>query len=157
MMSYVKRVLQPSETVLVEGHLHWVLYLPAIGLLLTAGVAFFVGRNLPDSPWVATIANGFSIAFLALAAVFAVKTWFESFITEIAVTNIRVIYRKGFITRQTSEMNMDKVESVTVAQSIAGRLLGYGTVQVHGTGEGSIEQLHYIADPIELRNAIVAK
>jgi uncharacterized membrane protein YdbT with pleckstrin-like domain len=155
MMSYVKRVLRPNENVLAEGRLHWVLYLPAVGLLLVAAIAFIVGRDL--SSWAATIANGLSVALLALAAGFAVKAWFESFITEIAVTNIRVIYRKGFITRQTSEMNMDKVESVTVSQSIAGRLLGYGTVQVHGTGEGSIEQLHNIADPIALRNAIVAK
>jgi uncharacterized membrane protein YdbT with pleckstrin-like domain len=155
-MSYVKRVLRPGETVLAEGTIHWVLYLPAVGFLLAAGVAFIVGRNLPGSSWVAAMANAVGIAFLALAAAFAVKAWFESFITEIAVTNIRVIYRKGLITRQTSEMNMDKIESVNVGQSIAGRLLGYGTVHVRGTGEG-IERLHHIADPIALRNAIVAK
>ena len=32
--------------------------------------------------------------------------------TEIAVTNRRVIYKTGFIQRNTNEMNMDKVESV---------------------------------------------
>ena len=53
-------------------------------------------------------------------------------------------------------MNMSKVESVTVDQTMLGRLLGYGTVHIRGTGEG-IEHLHRIASPLELRNAIVAR
>jgi len=73
MMSYVKRVLRPSETVLAEGRLHWVLYLPAIALLLATGVAFIIGRNLPGSSRAATIANGLSVAFPAPAADFAAE------------------------------------------------------------------------------------
>jgi uncharacterized membrane protein YdbT with pleckstrin-like domain len=50
-------------------------------------------------------------------------------------------------------MNMDKVESVQVGQSILGRMLDYGTVTILGTGEG-FETLRTIASPIELRNNI---
>ncbi len=53
-------------------------------------------------------------------------------------------------------MNMDKVESVIVDQSILGRLLGYGSIHVRGTGEG-LEDLDYISSPISLRNTITAK
>jgi uncharacterized membrane protein YdbT with pleckstrin-like domain len=49
--------------------------------------------------------------------------WFVRWITELAVTNLRVVYKRGFITRHTAEMNMDKVESVDVDQSILGRIL----------------------------------
>jgi Bacterial PH domain len=55
----------------------------------------------------------------------------------------------GFIRRRTNEMNMHKVESVQVYQSI----LGYGTVTILGTGAG-FETLRTIAGPIELRNSI---
>jgi uncharacterized membrane protein YdbT with pleckstrin-like domain len=65
----------------------------------------------------------------------------------------RVIYKKGLIRRQTNEMNMDKVESVQINQSILGRLLDYGDVTILGTGEG-FETLRTIASPIELRNSI---
>ena len=54
--------------------------------------------------------------------------WFIRWITEFAVTDRRVISKRGFIMRDTDEMNMDKVESVDVDQSILGRLLDYGTV-----------------------------
>jgi uncharacterized membrane protein YdbT with pleckstrin-like domain len=73
---------------------------------------------------------------------------------EIAVTNRRVIYKKGLVRRQTNEMNMDKVESVQVDQSILGRLFDFGTVKILGTGEG-FESLRTIAGPIKLRNSII--
>jgi uncharacterized membrane protein YdbT with pleckstrin-like domain len=91
---------------------------------------------------------------LALVAiVLLIREWFQWWITEIAVTDRRVIYKKGLIRRQTNEMNMDKVESVQVGQSILGRMLDYGTVTILGTGEG-FETLRTIASPIELRNNI---
>ena len=54
------------------------------------------------------------------------------------MTDRRVIYKRGFINRHTEEMNMDKVASVDVDQSILGRMLDYGTVRVMGTGSAQI-------------------
>ena len=75
--------------------------------------------------------------------------------TEIAVTNRRVIYKTGLVSRRTVEMNMDKVESVDVTQDIFGRIFDYGTVLIRGTG-ASLEPLSTIASPLALRNAISA-
>jgi len=103
------------------------------------------------------VASRIIFLLFALAAIFfAIKEWFQQWITEIAVTDRRVIVKTGLIRRHTAEMNMDKVESVTVYQSILGRLLNYGSVHVRGTGEG-LGHLDYIKSPIELRNTITAK
>jgi uncharacterized membrane protein YdbT with pleckstrin-like domain len=72
----------------------------------------------PDGFWLYT-----ACALALVAAVLLVQEWFRWWITEIAVTNRRVIYKKGFIRRRTNEMNMDKVESMQVDQSILGRML----------------------------------
>jgi len=53
-------------------------------------------------------------------------------------------------------MNLDKVESVDVDQSILGRLLGYGTVTIRGTGQ-AIEPIRDMADPLQFRGAILAR
>jgi uncharacterized membrane protein YdbT with pleckstrin-like domain len=74
---------------------------------------------------------------------------------EIAVTDYRVIYKSGFISRRTAEMNMNKIESVVVDQSILGRLLDYGSIHIRGTGSG-LEKLNKVSDPITLRNTIAA-
>jgi uncharacterized membrane protein YdbT with pleckstrin-like domain len=152
-MSYAKSVLQPGETVVATGHLHWVIYWPAMLCLLVAVVLLLLN---PASSTLTTLINGTAAAFGALFVAFFAHAWFKKWITEFAVTNKRVIYKRGFIWRQTAEMNMDKVEAVDVTQSIPGRLLDYGTIHVKGTGAG-IEHLHRIASPIELRNAIIAK
>jgi uncharacterized membrane protein YdbT with pleckstrin-like domain len=83
-----------------------------------------------------------------------IPAWMRRLGTEIAVTDRRIILKRGLIQRHTIEINMDKVESVDVDQSILGRIFDYGTVTVHGTGTG-IEPLRNVSAPIALRNAVM--
>lgn len=151
-MSYVQTVLQPEEKILAIGRLHWIVY-------ARGAVTAVVGLVIPGIAG----PDGFGavlrvIAWLVLlaAVVLLAEAWFRQWTTEIAVTNRRVIQKRGFIRRSTNEMNMDKVESVIVDQSLLGRLLDYGSVGVRGTGSG-IDVLDYIAKPIALRSAIVVR
>jgi uncharacterized membrane protein YdbT with pleckstrin-like domain len=72
------------------------------------------------------------------------------------VTDQRVIFKRGIFARYTIEMNRSKVESVDVDQTILGRLLGYGTLMVRGTG-GSLEPMESISDPLAFRTHITAE
>ena len=72
------------------------------------------------------------------------------------MTDRRIVYKRGLIKRHTIEMNMDKVESVDVDQSIFGRLLNYGDITIHGTGESS-EPLRSIGAPLDFRNHVTAR
>jgi uncharacterized membrane protein YdbT with pleckstrin-like domain len=84
------------------------------------------------------------------------RAWFIRWMTEIAVTNLRVIYVKGFIQRHSEEVNMDQIERVDVDQSMLGRLFNYGDVTIHGTGT-TLEPLRDVDRPIALRNKITAR
>ncbi|MFZ0730353.1 MAG: PH domain-containing protein [Methylovirgula sp.] len=155
-MPYLKRILQPGENVVFDGHLHWIIYHKAIFFLLCTAIAIAAAIYFRETNYRWAIALILVIVFALLTLIFAAHAWWQSFTTEIAVTTARVIYKTGFIKRHTAEMNMDKVESVDVDQSLLGRILGYGTVDIRGTG-ASIEQLEFIAHPLELRNAIMAR
>ena len=72
------------------------------------------------------------------------------------MTDRRIVYKRGLIHRHTVEMNMDKVESVDVDQSILGRLLNFGDITIRGTGDG-IEPLHGIDAPLHFRNHVTAR
>jgi uncharacterized membrane protein YdbT with pleckstrin-like domain len=148
-MSYVQRVLQSGEQVRHISSIHWIRYWRGVGVALLAMVAYWLG----ESRFLSGIWR-FAAHALALAAVvLLIQQWFHWWVTEIAITNRRVIYKNGFVRRQTNEMNMDKVESVQIDQSILGRMLDYGDVTILGTGEG-FETLHTVASPIGLRNSI---
>ena len=148
-MSYVQRVLQPSEQVRHISSIHWVVYWPGAAVALLAVIVLWLGDTwIVPGLWRYT---GYALALVA--AVLLIQQWLRSWITEIAVTNRRVIYKTGLIQRETNEMNMDKVESVQIDQSIIGRMLDYGNVTILGTGEG-FKTLRTIASPIELRNSI---
>ena len=73
--------------------------------------------------------------------------------TELVLTDRRIITKRGLISRDTVEMNLGKVESVHVNQSLLGRLLNYGDITVVGTGS-SLEPLVGIARPLDLRRKL---
>ncbi len=73
--------------------------------------------------------------------------------SEFAVTNRRVIIKVGLVSRKTVELNLEKVESIGVEQTILGRILGYGAIVVVGTG-GTKEPFPRIADPMGFRRAV---
>ena len=70
--------------------------------------------------------------------------------SEFAITNRRLIIKTGLISRHTLEMNLSKVESINVDQSILGRILDYGSIAIIGTG-GTREPFDNIAHPMEFR------
>jgi Bacterial PH domain len=83
------------------------------------------------------------------------SAWFRRWTTEIAVTDRRVIIKRGFIRRATMEMNLQKIESVDVDQSLIGRIFDYGAVTIRGVGS-SYEPLRLIDAPLKLRSTVTA-
>lgn len=154
-MSYVDRILQPGETINYRGKLHWFIFLPSIGVMILALAIYVAGAIWlsPGESWLKTIVNWTALIVFVLAIVMALKAWLTAVTTEIAVTNRRVIYKRGFISRKTIEMNMDKVESVDVDQSVLGRIFDYGDVIIRGVGEG-LEPFRNVDSPLEFRNHV---
>lgn len=168
-MSYVKKVLLQDEQVLYGARVHWIVYLPTMLILCVSAVSTVLGSN-PEwlgpatarlgggfAAWIAKylpfalLATGGAISVLSLIAF--VPALIERFSTELVVTNQRVIAKTGFIRRTVSELNNDKIEGVDVDQSVAGRIFGYGTLTVRGTGGGTAP-LNNIAKPIDFRNRV---
>lgn len=152
MASYVDQILQPDEKVRIIGRRHWAVYWPGISMLIVALILWLLHWPFASIDVALDIV---ALIALAVAIVLLAREWIDQWGLEIVVTNRRVIYKRGIISRYTTEMNMEKIESVVVDQDLPGRLLGYGAVEIRGTGAG-IERLKMIAHPLMLRNAITA-
>jgi uncharacterized membrane protein YdbT with pleckstrin-like domain len=151
-MSYLQKVLQPGEAILYRTTFSWTLYIPGLLLLLLVIAVFAIFElGLISQRWAIVLASIPALIALALLA----RAWFQRWTTQIAITNRRIILKRGFIRRHTIEMNMDKVESVDVDQSLLGRLFNYGDITVRGTGEG-FERLRMIDAPLKFRSQLPA-
>jgi uncharacterized membrane protein YdbT with pleckstrin-like domain len=157
-LSFVERHLISGETVQYQTRLHWVVmlgHLLVVLLLDAAAVALLVFysrvRGNPDAHGIILlwVAAG---AFVISAIVFAMGAIRRN-ATEMALTNKRVIVKTGLVTRRTLELVLPRIESIIVEEPTLGRMLGYGTVIIRGTG-GTPEVFEKIAHPLEFREQV---
>lgn len=157
-MGFVDTNLIPGESVAYRARLHWVVMAPALiagAVLDVIACALLVGAFLWQGP-----RGEVSMPLVITAAALAVigSGWVAAGAirrraTEIAVTTRRVLIKSGLVRRRTTEVLLAKVESVAIEESVVGRMLGFGTVTIHGTG-GTPEAFDRIASPNEFRRQI---
>ena len=158
-MSYVEKNLVPGETVIYETRLHWIVMLGHIivgcFLLVLPGVILLYyaltqkgmeGTNL-------RLMEGGGAALIVCGIVVILVGMVRRNATEMAVTNRRVVIKTGLASRKTIEMMLSKVESIEVSETAFGRMLGYGTIVVIGTG-GTPEPFQKVAHPLEFRSQV---
>ncbi|MGQ0642673.1 MAG: PH domain-containing protein [Gemmatimonadaceae bacterium] len=147
-MSYVDDHLLPGEHVQYRAHLHKLIY--AWPALFAAGMtALAVWAFSANTIWAGLLA--IAVGFVPL---FIAHIKYTS--SEFAVTDKRVVIKVGWIRRRTLETMLAKVEGIEVEQGIAGRMLGFGTITVTGTG-GTKEPFANIAHPLEFRRQVQAQ
>jgi uncharacterized membrane protein YdbT with pleckstrin-like domain len=147
-MGYVESVLAPGERVVHRAaitHWHYALsYLIGIACLVGAGAALYMQRE--RGVLIAAVAAAVGVVIILVALI-------RRATTELVLTDRRIIAKRGFVTRDTVEMNLGKVESLHVNQGLLGRLFNFGDVSVVGTGS-SLEPLRGISGPLELRRKL---
>jgi uncharacterized membrane protein YdbT with pleckstrin-like domain len=94
-----------------------------------------------------------TLVCFTLGAIFLCIGLLKRKATEMAVTSKRVIVKTGIAERRTVEILLSRIESVAVDEPALGRLLGYGTVIVRGTG-GTPEMFEKIYHPLEFREQV---
>ena len=128
-MAYIEQSLSKGETIKEIFKHHWmvkvVVALHFVFALFTAGI------------WLIP----------------AVLVWLSWRFTEQGVTNKRVIFKHGIISRKTDEMRLNAIESIVIKQGIIGRILGFGTVVVTGRGAGDVV-IKWMADPTRVKREI---
>lgn len=145
-MSYIEENLMPEEEVVHVTRLH-----PVLVLVPVMASSFFAGLYLVvQDMFFPALGSG----LMLLGSLYKMGDRVMVFLTsEYGVTSKRVLGKTGFISRDSLDIVLGKVEAVRLKQSILGRILNYGDVEVTGTG-GTEERLRFIPDPLVFRNSI---
>jgi uncharacterized membrane protein YdbT with pleckstrin-like domain len=136
-MGYIESSLMDGEVISYKARLSWAVILWPVLL----GV-IFLGVFAKEAP-----------VLLILPGIWLVFALINYFTSEFGITNKRLVLKTGVIRRKSHETLINKIERINVHQSIVGRLLGYGTIVVSGTG-GGISPFPYITDPLTFRKRI---
>jgi uncharacterized membrane protein YdbT with pleckstrin-like domain len=154
-LSYAEKHLIQGETIEYETKLHWIVMLGHAGLtafFVLAGAALLVfswnTRHSADSH--STILVWIALAAFLVAAILLGVGLVKRNATVMAITNKIVVVKTGLASRRTVELLLSRIESVVVEEPAMGRMLGYGTVIIRGTG-GTPETFDKIAHPLEFR------
>ena len=170
-MLYVQQSLGPDEELIHVGSFHWMYTVNAFmsiffGMLISliviiGGIAIEkkLGHFSVDLPLNVAIPSlpvyvkgGAFLMFVMGVYAFAIKMVHKA-TTEIAITDVRLIYKTGVVARNVGEISIDRIEGVNVLQSVLGRLFGYGRLAIRGMGVGEVV-LPPVENPIGFRQAI---
>jgi hypothetical protein len=157
-MDYIEASLIPGETVVYQTRLHWIVMLRHIllGALLLAVSGALLGYLLKQPRLGNTgqhLAEGGATALLVCGIVAILMGVVRRSATEMAVTSRRVVVKQGLVNRKTIEMLLNKIETIEVSEPMFGRMLGYGSITMIGTG-GTSEPFHRIAHPLQFRSEV---
>jgi len=128
-MSYIEESLSKDEQVVALFKLHWFAYLPMV-LWLVLGLVTF------GLTWLIALYEFLKLRF-----------------TELGVTNKRVIYKTGIISRQSEEMKLKSIETVEISQGAFGRIFGFGNIHVTGRGTSDVV-FKAVSDPMGVKRSI---
>jgi uncharacterized membrane protein YdbT with pleckstrin-like domain len=139
-LGYIESNLLSDEEVVYRAHLHWKVYWKSF-LIMLIGVGLLFVEPIVGG---VVIFGGFIVGL---------RDFIEYKTSEFAVTTKRVIIKVGLLRRRTLELLLRQVEAISVEQTILGRMLGFGSVTLTGTG-GVQEVFHNISSPLEFRKRI---
>jgi len=146
----IESQLQPGEEILYRAHLTRLTQAPLVALLAVV-LAFTIFAYTVWPAWVAVVSG---VLTLGIAAVLAWR-FIRLRSYELVVTNHRVIQQQGLLSKRSMDSRLDKINNIEHRQTLWGRLLGYGDVEVDTASETGISRFTNVANPMELKRAIL--
>ncbi|MGA2175359.1 MAG: PH domain-containing protein [Verrucomicrobiota bacterium] len=148
-----------QETTLAKVRLHWIIFIPvllvALGPILASlpiifmlhGLVNALGQmGMPANPRLNLIWLLILVPYFLIVLGLLLATWFTYWKSEFMLTNRRLAFRTGFLSRRSGELPLENVESIYISEPLLGRMCGYGSVTVTTVG-GADFPLLFIGSP----------
>ena len=135
--------LQKGEQILLVTHTHWVkMIFPILIALIGLVASYFIG--FMEWGWIVALAG--VLYFLLVYATWKVNIW--------VVTNFRVIDEAGLFSHFAKESPLEKINNVSYDQSLWGRILNFGHVEIQTAAEVGATDYYNVHNPKRLKDTI---
>jgi uncharacterized membrane protein YdbT with pleckstrin-like domain len=147
--------LLPGENLILLDHPHWItlvksLVVPALIVIVVAVADLTVIRNTG----VHHLRTFVSLGAIAIALLWLIVVWIRWQSTSYTLTDQRIKIESGVFGRQTKTIPIDRVQDCSTKQSLFGRMLGYGRVEVDAAGAQGAEVLDHLPNPGTFRDQV---
>jgi uncharacterized membrane protein YdbT with pleckstrin-like domain len=147
--------LLPGENLVLKAHQHWIvivksLVIPVV-LLLIAGVVDLFVKSGTGIPHFRTIV---SLLAIAIAGLWLIVVWIRWQSTSYTLTDQRIKIDTGVFGRSSKTIPIDRIQDATTKQTLFGRMLGYGRVEVDAAGAQGAEVLDHLPNPGAFRDQV---
>ena len=147
--------LREGERLIFQTRAHWITVVkPAIVLILALALLILSYALVKPEEGIAKFAHAVcGILLIAAALYFGYYEWFRR--TDLwAVTNLRVVDEMGIFKRFSKESPLDKINNLSYDQSLLGRMMGYGDVEIQTAAEDGATIYRKVAKPKQLKETI---
>ena len=146
--------LLPGETLVLKDHPHWIVIVKSLAapivLLIVAGVVDFTATNTG----IENLRLIVTLGAIAIAVLWLIVVWIRWQSTSYTLTDQRIKIETGVFGRQSKMIPIDRVQDCTTKQSLVGRMLGYGRVEVDAAGAQGAEVLDHLPNPGSFRDQV---
>lgn len=147
--------LLPGENLIMKVHQHWIfvvksLVVPIVLLIAMAAIDIFFDADFfrRDSKIVATL------VIVVIAVGWLIVIWIRWQSITYTLTDQRIKIEAGVFGRQSKIIPIDRIQDCTTRQSLFGRMLGYGRVEVDAAGAQGAEVLEHLPTPGAFRDQV---
>ena len=169
-MSYLQRLLGREERVLLNTHQHWTAFLGRtwrllVFFLVAAAIAVFLNielREIQQRVGGGELLRQESLVRIAIAVVLLIYPvlallyrYLQWRAEQYVVTNLRVIQLSGILSKRVLDSSLEKVNDVMLEQSLAGRMLGYGNVEILTASELAVNKFVRVSGPLAFKAAML--
>ena len=147
--------LLPGENLILKDHPHWIVIVKSVlvPIVLVIVVAVLDFTVLMDN-YTPHLRTFLSLGAVALAGLWLIVVWIRWQSTSYTLTDQRIKIETGVFGRQSKMIPIDRVQDCTTKQSLIGRMLGYGRVEVDAAGAQGAEVLAHLPNPGAFRDQV---
>lgn len=142
--------LRAGEEIALIARQHWIVLSRPLGLTLFL-LGCLVAAWFVDRPWLVPIAG----TLFAASGIWLLWKWVEWRCDLWAVTSQRVIDEYGVLGVRIVDSPLDTIHNVTCTQTLLGRLLNYGTLNVQTAAEQGSTTIPHAGSPSDVRETIL--
>jgi uncharacterized membrane protein YdbT with pleckstrin-like domain len=157
-MAYPHRLLNDGETVRVDLHPHWwFLAAPTATVVVAIGAALATLAYTSSDSTEQTVAGWVSLAALVASSAWLIARYARWLTTHFVITDRRIIFRTGLLSKRGIEIPLDRVQTVHFSQSVMERFVGAGDLLIESGAESGQQHFSDIRQPDRVQQVIHAE